>query len=259
MEKVRIQKVLAEAGVASRRAAEDMIVDGRVTVNGRLVTLLPCFVQPEQDDIRVDGRPIRRRPRQHVYFLLNKPHGVVCTMRDPQGRPRAVDLVPAVGERVYCVGGLDDEATGLVILTSDGQLTRHLTDPRLGLEMTYVVECDGRPDERAIILLKSGVILDGRRTRRCHVKVLHSGHERSMLEVRTAEGKNQVLRRIFHRIGHKVRRLKRAAIGPVSERGLKIGHYRPLSHHEVQSLWRAGQEPHPQRSEFGRQDLTTHP
>lgn len=251
MEQVRIQKLLAEAGVASRRAIEEMIIAGRITVNGELVLRLPCFVDPDADDIRVDGKTVggvaagRQGPR--TYFLLNKPRGVVCTQRDPLNRPRASDLVPNLGQRVYCVGGLDDDATGLVILTNDGELTRHLTDPRLGLEMSYVLEVDGRPDEDDIIRLKAGIFLDGKRTRRMRLKILHASPVRSTLEINTSEGRNHVLRRIFHTLGHKIRRIKRTEIGPIDDRGIKIGHFRPLLPGEVRRLSRVGKEPPAQR------------
>jgi len=227
--------------VTSRRAAEEMIIAGRVAVNGKVVNALPCFIDPESDEISVDGQSVKGRQRQRAYFLLNKPRGAVCTMRDPQNRPRAVDMVPSINDRVYCVGGLDDEATGLVIVTNDGQLTKHLTDPRLGLEMTYVIECDGKPNEQAVITLKSGVFIDGRRTPRSSLKFLRAGGH-SLIEMHTSEGRNAVLRRVFHRVGHKIRRLKRTAIVPIGERGLKIGHYRPLSPQEVRRLQNLGKD-----------------
>ena len=131
MEKVRIQKILSEAGLASRRDVEDMVLEGRITVNGELVTALPCFVKAS-DEIAVDGRAVRKRPEEKVYILLNKPRGVICTLRDERGRnrPRAVDLVPPIGRRIYTVGRLDEDTTGLIILTNDGELTNRLTQRR---------------------------------------------------------------------------------------------------------------------------------
>lgn len=237
MAKVRIQKVLSEAGVASRRASEQLILDGRVTVDGEAVADLPCFVDPAAADIRVDGRRIRAGRRGgKVYFLLNKPRGVVCTQSDPQKRVRAVDLVPAVGRRVYCVGRLDVESTGLIILTNDGELTQLVAHPRYGVAKTYVVEVDGRVTAEAVERLKAGVWLDGGRTAGAEVKVLRRGVKRSVLQFRLREGRNREVRRMLARTGHKVRRLKRTAIGCVTDRGLKIGHWRVLTKGEVVRL-----------------------
>ena len=235
MTKIRIQKTLSQAGVASRRTVEQMILDGRITVNGQLVTTLPCFVDPACDDIRVDSRPVRKRPSEKLYFLLNKPRGVVCTQQDPQGRPRAVDLV-AEGGRVYCAGRLDVDSTGLVLLTNDGELTQRLTHPRYGVSKTYLVEIEGRPEEHLLSRLRAGVFVGGRRTGRADVKVLRSGPTRSLLEIRIAEARNREVRSLLHKLGHSVLKLKRTAIGPLTGKGLKIGHYRPLSAREVQRL-----------------------
>jgi len=242
MPKVRIQKLLAEAGVASRRAAEQMILEGRITVNGSLVLHVPCFVDPSADDIRVDGQPVRKRPSRKVYLLLNKPRGVVCTQSDPQRRPRAVDLVPPAGERIYCVGRLDVDSTGLILLTNDGELTQYLTHPRYGVRRTYVVETEGQLDEGQMATLKKGFWMDGRRVQGAAVKVLGRMATRSWLEIQVAEGPNREVRRILAKFGHRVRRMKRVAIGPITDRGLKIGHFRPLLPEEVELLRRSGRE-----------------
>jgi 23S rRNA pseudouridine2605 synthase len=246
---VRIQKALAAAGVASRRAVEAMILDGRITLNGRLVTELPCFVDLETDDVRVDGQRIGKRRAPNVYYLLNKPAGVVCTQRDPRGRPRAVDLVPPTRRRVYCVGRLDEDSTGLVILTDDGALTDYLTHPRYGVAKRYRVEVDGRVTGEEVERLKGGLHLDGRRTGRAGVKVLRRGPSRSLLEVRLTEGRNREVRRLLARLGHKVRKLRRVAIGPVTDKGLKIGGYRLLRASEVLGLRRSGRAAGPQQRE----------
>jgi len=224
MDRVRIQKILAEAGVASRRAAEVLIVEGRVTVNGHLVEALPCFVGPD-DDVRVDGQRVRRRAPQKVYFLLNKPRGVVCTQRDPAGRPRATDLIPPIPQRVYCVGRLDADGTGLIVLTNDGDLTEYLTHPRHGVEKTYEVEVDGCPAEGVLSRLRAG-----------RVRLLRRGQQRSVLEVRLAESRGRDVRGLLAGLGHKVRRLRRVAIGPVTDRGLKVGNFRALTPGEVARL-----------------------
>jgi len=245
MPKVRIQKLLSAAGVASRRAAEQLILDGRVEVNGKLVADLPFFVD-DGDEVRVDGRPVRRR-RQSVHFLLNKPRGVVCTQSDPQGRPRAIDLLPPGQGRLYTVGRLDVDSTGVILLTDDGPLTQYLTHPRYGVPKTYVVEIDGLLAAEQIDQLKHGVYLDGRRTGGAAVKVLGRGGGWSALEITLTEGRNREIRRVLAGFGHKVRRLKRVAIGPVTDRGLKIGHFRRLTDREVAQLRRAGRVMQQQR------------
>jgi 23S rRNA pseudouridine2605 synthase len=245
MAKVRIQKALSEAGVASRRAVEEMIVEGRVVVNGRVVVDVPCFVDPEADRIQVDGRVVRRRRGgEKLYFLLNKPRGVVCTQRDPQGRPRATDLVPGIrGARVHCVGRLDVDSTGLILLTDDGELTNYLTHPRYGVPKTYLVEIDGQLGGEEIAAIKRGVYLDGKRTGGAAVKILRRGHQHGVVQITLTEGRNREVRRVLARFGVKVRRLKRVAIGPVTDRGLKIGHFRPLRRVEVNRLKHSGRAP----------------
>ena len=239
MTKTRIQKVLAEVGVASRRAAEQMILDGRIDVNGKLVTELPCFVT-EEDRIRVDGQRLKRAVSKKVYYLLNKPRGVVCTQSDPQGRRRAGDLIDAGGERVYCVGRLDVDSTGLIILTNDGEFTQLMTHPRHGVEKTYVVEIAGALAGEDIDKLKGGVYVAGRRTHGAKIKVLHRAPMRSLLEIRISEGRNRQIRRMLTSLGCKVRRLKRVAIEEITDRGIKIGRYRMLKSGEVTRLRNAG-------------------
>lgn len=239
MSKVRIQKILAAAGVASRRACEQLVEAGRVEVNGRIVDSLPCFVDPQTDKLRVDGEAVGEAPRRYTYFLLNKPRGVICTRSDPQGRRRAIDLVPPAGPGVHCVGRLDADSTGLIILTDDGELTQRLTHPRYGVPKTYVVEAAGRVQGKAIERLKQGVWLAGGRTQGAGVKVLRRGPERTLLQVTLREGRNREIRRTLAAVGHNVRKLKRVAIGPVGDRGLKVGGFRKLSTGEVEALRQA--------------------
>jgi len=240
MAKVRIQKLLAAAGLASRRDVEEMVRQGRISVNGQIVTSLPVFVGPA-DEIRVDGMLVRKRPEQKVYILLNKPRGVVCTQRDEPGfdRPKAADLVGDVGARLYCVGRLDEDSTGLIILTNDGELTHRLTHPRYGVVKTYIAHVAGRLGPEDIRALRRGIFLDGRRTRGAQVRLLRRGGEISLLQLRISEGRNRQVRRMLARLGHNVRRLHRAAIGPIDDRGLKIGRFRYLSPREVAALRKA--------------------
>jgi len=241
MGKQRIQKVLASFGFASRRAVEEMVAEGRISVNGRKVAKLPCFVDPQVDDIRIDGSTLRLgHDRRRVYYLLNKPRGVLCTQVDPSGRPRAVDLVPQAPGRIYCVGRLDKESTGLLILTNDGELTEYLTHPSHGVMKTYVVEVDGRVTGDQIDRLKKGLYIDGKRTRGPRIKVLRRRPKTTSLEVGLTEGRNREIRRMLARLGNKVRRLKRTAIGPVTDRGLKIGSHRELTPREVARLRTCG-------------------
>ncbi|OPX23976.1 MAG: hypothetical protein B1H04_03180 [Planctomycetales bacterium 4484_123] len=207
MAKVRIQKVLAAAGLASRRAVEEMVRAGRISVNGRVVTELPCFVGPG-DQVLVDGQKVRKRPERNVYYLLNKPRGVICTSKDEPGRnrPRAVDLIPPMGRRVYCVGRLDADSTGLIILTNDGELTHRLTHPSFGVVKTYRARVDGRVTPQELAALRRGVHVGGRRTRGATVKCLRRGANESLLELKIAEGRNRQVRRMLARLGHKVRR-----------------------------------------------------
>ena len=241
MAKVRIQKLLSEAGVASRRAIEGMIVEGRITVNDKLVLALPCFVDPDSDRIAVDDGLIRLAARgQKRYILLNKPKDVVCTSRDEMGRRRAIDCIPPVGVRLYCVGRLDADSTGLILLTNDGELTQYLTHPSHGVVKTYVAEIDARLTAENVERFKKGVRLDGRRTGGAMIRVLKRAGGRSLLEVRLTEGRNREIRRVLARLGHKVRRLHRSAIGPINDRGLKVGSWRELSDAEVSKLRQSG-------------------
>ncbi len=248
MGKLRIQKWLSQAGVASRRAAEEMILEGRVSVNGEPVTELPCFVTPGQDDIRIDGKKVRTTPRtagKKAYVLLNKPRGVVCTQSDPHGRPRAVDMVPEIDRRIYCAGRLDLDSTGLIVLTNDGDFCNFLTHPRYEVEKTYVVEVDGEVAGDQLEKLKKGMYLDGKRTQGAWVKALRRRPGRSVLEIKLTEGRNREIRRLMARLGHEVRRLKRTAIGPITDRGLKIGHHRFLTSREIRQLRQAGTDTGP--------------
>ncbi len=244
MTELRIQKFLSEAGVASRRAAEEMVRQGRVAVNGKTVTDLPVLIDPDADRVSVDGRKVTRPEGRPVYFLLNKPRGVVSTSHDPRGRPTAVDLVPEVpGRKVHCVGRLDADSTGLLILTDDGDLTQYLTHPRHEVPKTYVVEINGRLTPEQVDAFKHGVRLDGKKTGGARLKVLDSHHDRSVIEVTLREGRNREIRRVLARLGLKVRRLKRTAIGSVTDRGLKVGNVRTLKPTEVSRLRHAGTEP----------------
>jgi len=233
MAKVRLQKVLAAAGVDSRRNCEELILEGAVRVNGKVVDTIPAFVDPELDVITVHGRKIREA--QKVYFLLNKPKGVICTNYDPQGRRRAIDLVPA-RERIFCVGRLDIDTTGLIILTNDTELANKLTHPRYEVAKTYVAAVEGRADAAAVERLKKGVWLADGKTSPAKVVVLRQGPRESLIEITIHEGLNRQVRRMLANVDLPVKSLKRTQIGKISSKGLGVGKFRPLGHAEVAYL-----------------------
>ena len=227
--------------MASRRAVEDMIGEGRISVNGKLVTELPCFVDPASDKVHVDGERIKfAAAGKKRYILLNKPRHVVCTSRDPAGRKRAIDCITPNPGRLYCVGRLDADSTGLILLTNDGELTQHLTHPSHEVIKTYRVQIDGALGGEKIQRMKKGTWLDGKRTGGAMMRVIKRHPTSSLLEVGLKEGRNREIRRVLARLGHKVRRLHRSAIGPITDKGLGIGSWRELSAGEVSQLRKAG-------------------
>jgi 23S rRNA pseudouridine2605 synthase len=228
----RLQKVLAQAGVASRRACEELVADGRVTVNGE-IAVLGRRVDVERDTIEVDGVAVAVRPGL-VYYLLNKPHGVVTTTSDPHGRPTVVDLVPEE-PRVFPVGRLDADTEGLLLLTNDGDLAHRLMHPSFGVEKEYVAEVGGTPSRGALRRLREGVELDDGRTATARVGVLGP----HTLRITIHEGRNRQVRRMCSAVGHPVNRLVRTRIGPIRDRSLRPGAWRSLTAAEVRALERA--------------------
>jgi 23S rRNA pseudouridine2605 synthase len=236
MAEQRLQKVLAAAGIDSRRKCEELILDGAVRVNRKVVDTLPAFADPEKDVITVNGRKIR--PAQKVYFLLNKPKGVICTNSDPAGRKKAIDIV-RTSERIFCVGRLDTDTTGIIILTNDSELANRLAHPRYELAKTYVVGVKGRITGEQIEKLKRGIWLAEGKTGRAAAKVLKRGHKESLIEVTIRQGLNRQVRRTLARVGLPVRSLKRTRIGKLTGRGLGVGKSRPLTKAEVEYLRKA--------------------
>lgn len=236
MAKQRIQKILAAAGFGSRRSCEQMVEDGRVSVDGRLVERLPVVVDPAVNRITVDDKPIR--VQKFVYFVLNKPKGYFCTNSDPDGRRRCVDLMVGVRERVFPVGRLDAESMGLLIMTNDGDLALKLTHPRFQTPKTYRAEVKGQPDIESLDKLRSGVWLAGGRTGPAEIVVIHSSRKNSVLEITLREGRNREIRRMLARFGFPVTRLTRIKMGRISTKKLPLGSYRPLSDDEVKYLYR---------------------
>lgn len=238
--KVRIQKYLADAGYASRRGIEEMIAEGRIDLDGEVIVKLPCFVDPQTDDIRIDGQNVRFKQHHLVYFLLNKPKGVVSTSSDPQNRPVAVDMIPSIKERIYCVGRLDVDSTGIMLLTNDGNLTQHLTHPSYEVTKTYRVTVSGRVESESIEKIRRGIYLDGKRTAGADVTILRRGINDTVLEMTLREGRNREIRRILLRLRHGVKKLHRMRIGPVSDKGLTVGNVRSLTQREIRLLRNAG-------------------
>jgi 23S rRNA pseudouridine2605 synthase len=239
---VRLQKIISAAGIASRRAAEKLIQEGRVQVNGTTVTELGTRADPDVDEIRVDERRVKQAQR-HRYFLLNKPRGYVTTRSDPEHRPTVLDLLKGVREYVYPVGRLDFDSEGLLILTNDGELAATLTHPSHEVERVYEAQVLGVPDGHDIDRLSRGVVLEGRRTSPAQVELLRERRtegDTSVLRVTIHEGRTRQVRKMADAIGHPVRTLKRVRIGPISDKNLRPGSYRELTPEEVRKLKHAG-------------------
>jgi pseudouridine synthase len=239
---VRLQKILSHAGVASRRAAETLITQGRVEVNQQVVTELGSKADPERDEIRVDGRRIGTRHPPRRYLLMYKPRGVVSTRADPQRRPTVIDLLVRAGISgyFYPAGRLDYDSEGLLVLTNDGEFAERVSHPRHELERTYEAVVLGDPDARDLARLSSGIVIDGRRTlpARVHVRGVQQAHgeAQTRLEIVLREGRNRQVRRMCEAIGHPVVALRRTRIGSIGAAGLKPGQIRDLAPAEVRLL-----------------------
>ena len=219
----RLQRVLASAGIGSRRECEQLITEGRVEVEGQIVIELGTKVDPDSQKIRVDGQRLKM-PRLQ-YFMLNKPPGVVSTAQDPAGRVRVVDLIKTK-ERVYNVGRLDKSSEGLILVTNDGDLANKLTHPRYGVEKRYLIHVVGKPSRETMEQMKRGIYLAEAKVRVSNVKVKKSLKDSTWLEIVLDEGRNREIRRILARLGHKVTRLRRVAIGPLNLGELPLGAHR---------------------------------
>jgi 23S rRNA pseudouridine2605 synthase len=236
-EPVRLQKLLSGAGVASRRAAERLITDGRVSVNGKTILELGAKADPS-DDVRVDGRRISQ-PAQLRYILLNKPVGVVTTRSDPERRRTVLDVLGGLAEYVYPVGRLDYDSEGLLLLTNDGELAARLTHPRHEVPKVYQARVRGIPDERALSRLARGVVIEGRRTAPALVRLLPARSKQdteATVELTLHEGRNRQVRRMFEAVGHRVHALRRVQFGPLRDSRLKPGMFRELTKAEITAL-----------------------
>jgi 23S rRNA pseudouridine2605 synthase len=249
----RLQKIIAAAGIASRRKAEELITQGRVTVNGQVIRELGSKADPEHDHIKVDGKRLRG-PERNVYLLLNKPKGYVTTVSDPEGRPTVMELVKHVGERIYPVGRLDYLSEGLLLLTNDGSLANHLMRAASHVPKTYLIKVSGQPAQEDIGKLRRGIRIGSppgeRRAAPAHtapaqIRLLREA-ENPWYEVTLIEGKNRQIRRMFEEIGHHVEKIKRVRYGPLTL-DVEPGQFRALTPREVAMLQRSGRSrPAPQ-------------
>ena len=234
----RLQKLLASAGIASRRKSEELITSGRVTLNGQVITELGTKADPDTDAITVDGRPIQSAQRP-VYLMLNKPKGYVTTVSDPEGRPTVMQLLGNLSSRVYPVGRLDYASEGLLLLTNDGALAQQLTKAASHVPKTYLVKINGRPDEKSLERLRSGVHItleDDRRVKTSPAKIhLHEDAPNPWYAVTLIEGRNRQIRRMFQSVGFLVEKIKRIKLGPLNL-DVPTGQFRPLTIREVAQL-----------------------
>ena len=228
---MRINKFLADKGIASRRHADEMIQAGRVTVNGILATL---GVNVEDgDEVCVDGQPLSREEKQEKYYIMNKPKGVICTVSDDRGRKTVMDLLPEDAGRVFPVGRLDYETEGLLILTNDGELSYKLTHPTSEVPKTYMARIEGTMTEKDLNRIRSGVELDGVMTKKCKAHIVETNKAYPKVHVTITEGRNRQVRRMFEAIGRNVAFLKRVSIGKLKLSGLDRGEVRPLTEEEI--------------------------
>lgn len=231
---VRLQKFLADAGVASRRAGEQIILAGRVTVNGETVGELGSRVDPLHDRVLVDGKPVR--VKRKLYVALNKPPGLVCSRSDEFERPTVYSLLPKEWEHLHTVGRLDYGSEGLIFLTNDGEFSLRLTHPRYGVRKKYVATVEGRVAEEALGAFTSGVWDQGEKLKAERVRLVSAGQAQSVVELELAQGKNREVRRLFESQGLTVKRLQRVQIGKIKLGELRLGKWRTLTEPEIKSL-----------------------
>ena len=238
---VRLQKALADAGVAARRECEELVLSGAVTVNGKRVDTLPAWVDPASDRIEVYGKPLRK-PEKHVYIVLFKPRGTVCTNSDPNGRPRAIDLVQHPERaRLYCVGRLDLDSSGLLLLTNDGELANRLTHPRYGVPKGYDITLEGSLDERAIAGIEREIFRasPGDTPARSSLKLIARDREKTVVHLALCEHRNLQIRPLMLELGHPVKKIRRTSFGPIKLKGLAVGEWRDLTGKEIDLLRQA--------------------
>ena len=231
---VRLQKFLADAGVASRRASEQFIIEGRVSINGDTVTELGKKVDPLHDHVAVDGKPIRARRK--IYVALNKPRGLVCSRNDELSRSTIYDLLPKEWGHLHSIGRLDFNSEGLLFLTNDGELSLRLTHPRYGVKKKYVATVDGRVDDAMLRTFERGIFSEGEKLKAEKARLISSSRSQSVVELELAEGKNREVRRMFESQSRTVKKLQRIQIGKIKLGELKPGKWRTLTEPEIKSL-----------------------
>jgi pseudouridine synthase len=235
---VRLNKFLAHAGVCSRREADRIIAEGRVSVNGKVVQELGQKIDASCDKVVVNGHPVRAEEGKPVFILLNKPAGRVVSVKDPFGRPTVMDLLPRLSTRVYPVGRLDLDTVGVLLLSNDGDMALRLTHPRYGVTKVYEARVDGEPKEEDLDKVRRGIFLEGHKTAPARVQVLRRGHRHSILRVEIHEGRKREIRRLFEAVGFPVSLLVRVEFAGLTLEGLKPGQWRYLKAAEILRLRR---------------------
>ena len=231
---VRLQKFLADSGVASRRASEQFILDGRVALNGEITRLLGTKVDPDHDRVAVDGKQLR--PKRKLYLALNKPRGYVCSRKDERGRRTIYELIPKEWDNLYSVGRLDFASEGLLFLTNDGEFSLRLTHPRYGVRKKYVVLVEGKIENEVLQRFTHGIFHEGEKLKAEKVRLISATNKQSVVELELAEGKNREVLRLFESQGFSVKRLERVQVGKIKIGELKTGKWRTLTEPEIKSL-----------------------
>jgi 23S rRNA pseudouridine2605 synthase len=240
---VRLQKIISDAGVTSRRKAEGLIQSGRVRVNGKVITELGSKADPERDEIQVNGNRIEPL-QQRVVVLVYKPDGYITSLRDPEGRPTVTTLVDEIPVRLYPIGRLDYHTEGLLLMTNDGQLAQRIEHPSHSIDKIYTAKVKGIPDGHLLNKIRKGILLEGRKTLPARVRVLET-RKNAWIEITIREGRQNQIRKMFEAIGHPVLKLRREAIAFLDIQGMKPGEYRFLSGDEIQKLYRLGEKTAP--------------
>ncbi|KAF5063775.1 pseudouridine synthase [Anaerotignum sp.] len=232
----RLQKFLAEAGVASRRKAEELIAAGKIKVNGKVVTELGTKIDPKKDEVLYLDKEVSKKEVEMVYIMLHKPEGYVTTAKEQFGRPGVMDLVRDVKERIFPVGRLDYDTSGLLLLTNDGDLTYKLTHPKHDVDKTYIAKLYGTPDDMDLQKFRRGVVIDGKQTKPAKMQILEKGERQSTVEIIIHEGRNRQVRKMCEVIKHPIAQLKRVATGELTMGDLPKGKYRHLTPKEIKYL-----------------------
>lgn len=231
---MRLQKFMAHSGAASRRKSEEYILEGKVKVNDKIITELGYKINPYVDRVYLDGKRLKIE-NEFVYIMLNKPIGIVSSAKDEKKRTTVVDLIDT-DKRIYPVGRLDIDTTGLVLLTNDGEITNKITHPKNKIYKKYIATVEGTPNKKELDILRTGVMLGKVKTNRARIKILKNFPTDSIIEIEINEGKNHQVKRMFEKVGHKVKKLKRISIGEIELGSLEIGYYRYLQDDEIKYL-----------------------